>query len=80
MSTAVAAAIRKCRQAADLERWEWGGDTNARIYPRPVRIHLAVAVLLESIADSMAATPDFGIDVEAVELAEAIIDAAEMTP
>ncbi|GAA3218061.1 hypothetical protein ACFP63_08730 [Oerskovia jenensis] len=38
------------RRAAQVEREEWGGETNARMYPNRSALHLALANWLDAIA------------------------------
>lgn len=38
------------RRAAEVEREEWGGETNARMYPNGSALHLALATWLDAIA------------------------------
>ena len=46
------------RQAAEAERAEWGGATNARLYPQASALHLALADWLDTVgADIFAYGP-----------------------
>lgn len=38
------------RRAAEVEREEWGGESNARMYPNGSALHLALANWLDDIA------------------------------
>lgn len=43
-------SAERLREAARAERDEWGGEQNAKNYPKSAAIHLALADLLEEAA------------------------------
>lgn len=58
-STRLPSPAEELRDAATIERAEWDDSENERLYPKSRLIHLAVAELLDNIADDMDAENAF---------------------
>lgn len=63
-------SVEMLRRAAEVEREEWGGATNARMYPNGSALHLALANWLDAIAqhwegvEEQAEDPDDPVDAD----------------
>lgn len=69
----------KLRAAADAERREWGSELHRRMYPRSSAIHLAVADLLDAVADD-AGFQGTGHEAKALAVADQILRADGQLP